>query len=188
MNEEESTFLGNRTDEQLNSRPSVDEGDTRIQDIENGPSNTGQMARLKTFLIKAFYSYHCIVLFNFRVIVSRSGAGQKKKTVACECILYLAVGENRSVVYPSSKRSSLTWFGNCAPFSWVFMVFLGFVSLSIVSRNIEDAALLPGFYIAPVLVLYFSYWRKLKSEIPLDLVIKNFACGFVPVASNSFIQ
>jgi hypothetical protein len=68
--------------------------------------------------------------------------------------------------------------------SWVFLVFLGFVSLSIVSRNIEDAALLPGFYIAPVLVLYASYWRKLRNEIPLDLVIKNFACGFVPVGAN----
>jgi hypothetical protein len=49
MNDEESTFLGNRADQELNDRPSVDDGDTHLQDIETGPSNSGHMARLILF-------------------------------------------------------------------------------------------------------------------------------------------
>ena len=65
--------------------------------------------------------------------------------------------------------------------SWSFLLVLLFLSATIVFRNLEDAALLPGFYLAPVMVLFVTWWRKLRKEIPMDLVIKNFAFGFLPV-------
>ncbi len=47
--EEESTFLGNRPNQEFNNRPSVEDVDSSIRDIENGPSNSGHMARSKIF-------------------------------------------------------------------------------------------------------------------------------------------
>ncbi|EKX38164.1 hypothetical protein GUITHDRAFT_115711 [Guillardia theta CCMP2712] len=66
---------------------------------------------------------------------------------------------------------------------WAFLLFLLATSIYITYHNPDDAALLPGFFVPPVLILYVIYWRKLRDEIPLDLVIKTFAFGFLPGAA-----
>ena len=72
--DEESTFLGNRADQQLNNRPSVDDGESPIPDVEAGPSNSGLIARLNTFDDALF--------INLLRAQSTSGAGLRKMTVA----------------------------------------------------------------------------------------------------------
>lgn len=56
------------------------------------------------------------------------------------------------------------------------------MAVALLARQPSDALLLPGFFVAPLLVLYLSYWRHLRHDIPLDLVIKTFAFGFGPGA------
>lgn len=64
--------------------------------------------------------------------------------------------------------------------SWSFIVLLKVIAATILFHSPADAVLLPGFFLAPLLVLYLCYWRPLRREIPLDLVIKAFAFGFAP--------
>jgi hypothetical protein len=54
--EEESTFLGNRANQPFSDHPSVEDVDSSIRDIENGPSHSGQMARLKIVFKTQFCS------------------------------------------------------------------------------------------------------------------------------------
>jgi hypothetical protein len=66
--------------------------------------------------------------------------------------------------------------------SWLFLLFLGGISIYLVVRNPSDILLLPGFFLPPILVLYIFYFRRLRQEISLDVVVANFACGFLPGA------
>ncbi len=66
--------------------------------------------------------------------------------------------------------------------SWVFLAFVLCIAVGIVAHNPRDAALLPGFFLAPMLVLYVVWYRKLRREIPANLVLQNFAFGFLPGA------
>jgi len=54
--------------------------------------------------------------------------------------------------------------------------------VGIVMHNPKDAALLPGFFLAPMLVLYVVWYRRLRRQIPVNLVLQNFAFGFLPGA------
>lgn len=62
--------------------------------------------------------------------------------------------------------------GGLSCLSWSFLVFLLCIAVRIVSHNLRDALLLPGFFVAPMLVLYVFYWRKLRHQIPVDLVLQ----------------
>ena len=64
--------------------------------------------------------------------------------------------------------------------SILFLLFLLVTSAILVYKTPTDVILLPAFFLTPVAVLYFAYYRKLRSEIPLDVVVANFACGFLP--------
>lgn len=66
--------------------------------------------------------------------------------------------------------------------SWLFLAFLGGISIYLVVRNPSDILLLPGFFLPPILVLHIFYFRRLRKEISLDVVVANFACGFLPGA------
>jgi len=72
--------------------------------------------------------------------------------------------------------------GQLSCVSWSFLVFLLAIAIGIVVHDPSDAALLPGFFLAPMIVLYVIYWRKLRHKIPVDLVLQNFAFGFLPGA------
>ena len=72
--------------------------------------------------------------------------------------------------------------GQLTCLSWSFLLFLLFIAASIVLHNPRDAALLPGFFLAPMLVLYVIWYRKLRQQIPFNLVLQNFAFGFLPGA------
>ena len=66
--------------------------------------------------------------------------------------------------------------------SWTFLALLAGICVVIAAHDARDAALLPGFFVAPLIVLYVFYWRPLRSQISLDLVLKSFAFGFLPGA------
>lgn len=53
-------------------------------------------------------------------------------------------------------------------------MFLFAVSVAIVAQDVKNAVLLPGFFLAPLLVIYLIWWRKFRHEIPIDLVLRNF--------------
>jgi hypothetical protein len=80
----------------------------------------------------------------------------------------------------ADEEEELPAIGFCAPcacgglscLSWAFLVFLLCIVIRIVVHNPQDAALLPGFFVAPMLVLYVFYWRKLRHQIPVDLVLQ----------------
>jgi RsiW-degrading membrane proteinase PrsW (M82 family) len=72
--------------------------------------------------------------------------------------------------------------GELTCLSWCFLVFVLVIAVSIVMHNPKDAALLPGFFLAPMLVLYVVWYRRLRRQIPVNLVLQNFAFGFLPGA------
>jgi hypothetical protein len=72
--------------------------------------------------------------------------------------------------------------GELTCLSWAFLAFVLCIAVGIVAHNPRDAALLPGFFVAPMLVLYVVWYRKLRREIPANLVLQNFAFGFLPGA------
>ena len=69
--------------------------------------------------------------------------------------------------------------------SWGFLGFLIALSAAIIAHNPRDALLLPGFFLAPLLVLWLIWGRKLRQEIPMDLVLQNFGMRSLCMRVNS---
>lgn len=74
---------------------------------------------------------------------------------------------------PRGARCSCSC-GQLSCLSWGFLAFLIALSAAIVAHNPRDALLLPGFFLAPLLVLWLVWGRKLRQEIPMDLVLQSF--------------